>query len=59
LHHKQHYAIKISIPLSTLNSQLSIINKVYFLNPQITAIFAAAGGFGGKNGFFEGQKTAF
>jgi hypothetical protein len=36
------------ISLSTLNFQLSTVDKTYFVNPQITAFFAAFGQFGVK-----------
>jgi hypothetical protein len=52
LRHKKHYAIKNAISLSILNSQFSILDKASFVNPQITAIFAATGGFGGKKRLF-------
>jgi hypothetical protein len=38
----------IYISFSILNSQLSIVDKTRFVNPQITAFFALSGQFGVK-----------
>jgi hypothetical protein len=42
----------IYISFSTLNSQFSIVDKTCFVNPRITAFFAASGQFGGKKTTF-------